>query len=111
MTPSLNIVSIKKWQNQTNDYNTPKQDMHYEKIPADFILFPPCGLVVQSDVKYKTFYFFWSLKKSSSSHFHRFFREYFLYPLSLSFVDSCEWILPVESNVFSNSALHEKDKV
>lgn len=47
MTPSLNIVSIKKWQNQTNDYNTPKQDMHYEKIPADFILFPPYGLVVR----------------------------------------------------------------
>lgn len=47
MTLSLNMVSIKmKWQNQVNEYNIPKQDMHYEKIPADFILFPPYGLVV-----------------------------------------------------------------
>lgn len=42
MTLSLNTVSIKmKWQSQANKYNIPKQDM----LSADFILFPPYGLV------------------------------------------------------------------
>lgn len=29
-----------KWENQVNEYNSPKQDLHYKKKAADFILFP-----------------------------------------------------------------------
>lgn len=109
MTSSFNMVSIKvKWQIEANKYNTSKQDMHYEKISADFILFLPYGLVVMLNIKSTSF---WGMKKSHSSYLHRFFSEFFLYSLSLSFTDSCVWILPVESNVFSNSTLYQKDKL
>lgn len=47
MTSSLKMVSIKKkWQIQANKHNASKQDRHYEKISADFILFPPYNFVV-----------------------------------------------------------------
>lgn len=110
ITPSLDTASSKmKWENQVNECNSPKQDVHYKKKAADFILFPMI-LHYGNEIKKKPFCFSWSLRKRNSSH--RLFREYFLYSEFLSFVDL--WLNLTSRvqciNVFSNSTLHQKDK-